>query len=191
LGSIRGWRWANVADEVDAEEAALAELAAWRSPPAKPSYAEFVAVARHARRQRGKARCGGAGQSPSRSSASPLLRGVASAGGSGPRSGASSALACAGGVVLACDRALERSSEVSVLPPSLAVAAPGEAPPPPSSSSALERCGALGALVGGHPRDGPSCPGITRMPGYGLGRSGLCSPLGPGFGSRRVWPPST
>jgi hypothetical protein len=147
-GSIRGRRWADVADEVDTEEAALAELAAWCSPPVKPSLAEFVAVARHVRRQRGKECCGGAGRSPSRSSASSPLRGVSSPGGCGPRLGASSALASAGGAVLACDRALERSSEVPVLPPSLAVAAPGEAPPPPSSSSAPERGVALGALVG-------------------------------------------
>jgi hypothetical protein len=145
-GSIRGRRWPDVADEVDAEEAALAELAAWCPPPVKPSLAEFVAVARRARCPRGKVSCGGAGRSPSRSSASPPLRAVSSPGGCRPRSGASSALASAGGAVLACDRALERSSEVLVPPPSSAIAAPGEAPP--SSSSAPERCGTLGALVG-------------------------------------------
>jgi hypothetical protein len=149
-GSLRGRCWADVADEVDAEEAALAELAARCSPPSKPSLADFIAVVRRDLRQRGRGRCGGAVRSPVRASASPLVRGSKSASGwCGPRVGASSVLARDGVAVLGRDLALERCSEVLV-PPILAIAAavPGTLPPPSSTSSAPEQGDSLGTFVG-------------------------------------------
>jgi hypothetical protein len=69
--SIRGRRWADVADEVDAEMAALAAMEAMCSPPARPTLADFVAVARRASRPRN----GGGG---GRGSASPAGRSLPS-----------------------------------------------------------------------------------------------------------------
>jgi hypothetical protein len=64
---IRGRRWADVADEVDEEMAALAALEAMCSPSSRPTLADFVAVARRATRPR----IGGRG---GRGSASPAGR---------------------------------------------------------------------------------------------------------------------
>jgi hypothetical protein len=136
-GSLRGRRWADVADEVDAEEAALAELAARCSPPSKPSLADFVAVARRDLRQRGRGSRGGALKSPVRASASPPVRGGMPSGWCSPRWGVPPVQAGDGGVGLGRDLASERSSEGLVPPsPAMAVAEPGAVPPPCSAASA-------------------------------------------------------
>jgi hypothetical protein len=44
--SIRGRLWADVADKVDAEEAALVELAAHCSPPGVATFGDFLASTR-------------------------------------------------------------------------------------------------------------------------------------------------
>jgi hypothetical protein len=65
--SIRGRRWADVADEVDEEMAALVALEAMCSPPSRPTLADFVAVARRASQPQNGGRGG-------RGSASPACR---------------------------------------------------------------------------------------------------------------------
>ena len=50
--SIRGRSWADVADEVAAEEAELAEMAARCAPPASPTLGDFLQIGRASCRER-------------------------------------------------------------------------------------------------------------------------------------------
>jgi hypothetical protein len=147
-GSLCGRRWADVADKVDAEEAALAELVTRCSPPSKPSLADFVMVARRDLRQRGRGSRGGVLRSPVRASASPPVRGGTPSGWCSPRLGVPPVQASDGGVGLGRDLASERSSKGLVPPsPAMAVAEPG-AVPPPCSSASVAQVGVLESFVG-------------------------------------------
>jgi hypothetical protein len=147
-GSLRGRRWADVADEVDAEEAALAELAARCSPPSKPSLTDFVAVAHRDLHQRGRGSRGGALKSPVWASASPPVCGGTPSVWCSPRWGVPPVQAGDDRVGLGHDLASERGSEGLVPPsPAMAVAEPGAVPPPCSAASAAQ-AGELDSFMG-------------------------------------------
>src|SRR4051794_26695840 len=78
--SIRGRRWADVADKVEAEEAALAEVEAHLTPPGRVILADFVAAAKPVRHRRKGHKGGRSSTSPATVSAPARARSPGSSG---------------------------------------------------------------------------------------------------------------